>query len=95
MPPAPERTPADVAALLELASRPACTAILLALGEGPRDTTALAAAVGRHQTQVSKGLTALRRAGLVETTKAGQRRLHAPTPAGRTLAEAIRKLAAD
>jgi DNA-binding transcriptional ArsR family regulator len=95
MPRAPKRTAADVARLFQLAGDPTRALILLELGEGPRDTTALVAAAGRPQSQVSHNLTRLRLAGLVETTQAGQHRLHALTPAGRTLAEAIRKLAAD
>jgi DNA-binding transcriptional ArsR family regulator len=94
MPPAPKRTPADVAGLFKLLGDPTRALILLELGagEGPRDTTALVAAVGRHQTQVSQNLTRLRAAGLVETTVAGARRVHALTPAGRVLAEAIERL---
>jgi DNA-binding transcriptional ArsR family regulator len=86
-------TLSEVAAAFHLAREPTRAGILLELGEGPRDTTALAAAVGRGASQVSSDLTALRRAGLVETTPAGQRRVHTLTARGLVVCEALRKLA--
>jgi DNA-binding transcriptional ArsR family regulator len=86
------RSLADVVGLFRLAGDPTRALILLELGAGPRDTTALAAAAGRPRSQVSHNLTRLRLAGLAVTTPAGKHRLHALTPAGRTLAEAIGKL---
>jgi DNA-binding transcriptional ArsR family regulator len=83
---------AAAVAMLKVAGRPTRTLLLLELADGPRDTTDLAEAAGRNESTVSRDLTSLRLAALVETTKAGQRRVHALTPAGRTLAEAIRKL---
>jgi DNA-binding transcriptional ArsR family regulator len=92
--PAMPRDPtlAAAVAMFNLASDPTRAGILLELGEGPRGTTALVVAIGRHQNQVSHDLTKLRLAGLVESNRAGNRRVHALTPAGRTLAEALRKL---
>jgi predicted transcriptional regulator len=91
----PESAPqwAKFARLFKLAGSPLRAQILLALDEGPRDTTALAEATGRRTAHGSNDLTALRLAGLVESTQAGQRRVHSLTPAGRVLCEAIRKLA--
>jgi DNA-binding transcriptional ArsR family regulator len=79
-------------AMLKVASDPTRAGILLALDEGPQDGKALAESAGRDRTTTSHQLTTLRTAGLVESTPAGQRRVHALTPAGHTLAEAIRKL---
>jgi DNA-binding HxlR family transcriptional regulator len=79
-------------AMLKVAGHPLRARILLALDEGPRDGKALMEVSGCGQARLSGVLTPLRLVGLVETTQAGQRRVHALTPAGRTLAEALQKL---
>jgi DNA-binding transcriptional ArsR family regulator len=89
------RTVSDVAELFPLLGSPAYARILLELGEGPRDTTTLAAAVVGSPSTTSTRLTMLRLAGLVETTASGLYRVHVLTPSGRQLAGAIRKLSAD
>jgi predicted transcriptional regulator len=83
---------AAAVAMFKVAGNPLRTWILLKLAKAPRDTASLAKATGRSAGQVSYNLTALRQVGLVESTKAGQRRVHALTPDGRTLTKAMRKL---
>jgi DNA-binding HxlR family transcriptional regulator len=86
------RTKSEVSVLFQLLGSPARALILLELGEGPRDTTSLALAAGCAASFVSSSVTALRLAGLVETTPSGPHRVHELTPTGRLLAGAIKKL---
>jgi DNA-binding HxlR family transcriptional regulator len=87
------RTASEAAWLCKLLGDPTRVWILLELGDGPCDTTALAVACGCAVSFVSTSLTALRRTGLVETTSDSKRRVYELTPAGRGVSEAVRRLA--
>ena len=89
------RTLSEAAWLCKLLGDPTRVLILLELGAGLCDTTALAVACGCAVSFVSTSLTALRRTGLVETTSDSKRRLHELTPAGRAMYDAVRRLVAD
>ncbi|MEV0623501.1 helix-turn-helix domain-containing protein [Nonomuraea sp. NPDC050404] len=78
-----ERTRQRLHALSDLLG-PVRAAVLLAIDDG-LSTTALAAALSTSSSSASRHATALRRAGLIHTSRQGQRVLHTRSPLGDAL----------
>jgi DNA-binding transcriptional ArsR family regulator len=85
---------AQLAGSLAIVVDPHRLATLFLLAEGERYVEVLREAMGTTSSTASFHLARLRAAGLVESRADGARRIYTITPAGRSLVDAVGKLAA-